>query len=105
MTDRKTETAEAANDNPEITTTISATDLAVALGLNEDAFLQRVAGVLVKRGATDILSEIVGPIAPPGWRWRCGACGKTARDRFGEERGWNESCMLNSFLEKAIINA
>jgi hypothetical protein len=30
------------------------------------------------------------------------ACGKKTRDRYGEERGWDESCMLNSVLVRAI---
>jgi hypothetical protein len=41
-------------------------------------------------------------IAPTGAIWVCGACGKTARDRYGIEgdhsRGWDESCMLNAIL-------
>ena len=41
-------------------------------------------------------------IAPAGAVWVCGACGKTARDRYGIEgehsRGWDESCMLNAVL-------
>lgn len=41
-------------------------------------------------------------IAPAGAIWVCGACGKTARDRYGIEgehdRGWDESCMLNAVL-------
>ena len=38
------------------------------------------------------------PIAPEGKLWVCGACGKTATNRYGEEGGWDESCMLNSGL-------
>lgn len=33
--------------------------------------------------------------------WVCLACGKRSRDRYGEDRidrGWDESCMLNSAL-------
>jgi hypothetical protein len=38
-------------------------------------------------------------LARPGTLWVCGACGKTARDRYGEEgSSWDESCMLNSWL-------
>lgn len=37
-------------------------------------------------------------IAPPGKLWVCHACGKTARDQYGEEGGWDESCVLNSAL-------
>lgn len=40
--------------------------------------------------------------APEGAIWVCGACGKTAQDRYGLEgqhdRGWDESCMLHSIL-------
>jgi hypothetical protein len=40
--------------------------------------------------------------APEGAVWVCGACGKTAKDRYGMEGeqspGWDESCMLNSTL-------
>lgn len=28
----------------------------------------------------------------------CAACGKKARDQYGEEGGWDESCALNSYL-------
>ena len=38
--------------------------------------------------------------APAGWVWVCHACGKTHTDQYGIEgsgdRGWDESCMLNS---------
>ena len=47
-------------------------------------------------------------IAPAGKLWVCHACGKTARDQFGEEGGWDESCMLNSALydvEKLVYEA
>lgn len=41
-------------------------------------------------------------IAPAGAVWVCGACGKTASDRYGIEGkydyGWDESCMLNAVL-------
>lgn len=40
--------------------------------------------------------------APNGTIWVCGACGKTASDRYGIEgehsRGWDESCALNAIL-------
>jgi hypothetical protein len=42
--------------------------------------------------------EIPDPIAPEGFVWVCGACGKWTKDRYGSERGWDESCMLNSNL-------
>lgn len=46
-------------------------------------------------------------LAPAGQVWVCGACGKRARSQFGFDaagkstkldRGWDESCMLNSVL-------
>lgn len=38
--------------------------------------------------------------APEGWTWLCGACGKTSATHYGTNarNGWDESCMLNSFL-------
>ena len=40
--------------------------------------------------------------APDGAVWVCGACGKTAQDRYGikgqYDRGWDESCALNAVL-------
>lgn len=48
------------------------------------------------------MSEATDRIAPEGAIWVCGACGKTAKDRYGIEgeksRGWDESCMLNAVL-------
>jgi hypothetical protein len=40
-------------------------------------------------------------IAPEGSVWVCGACGKTAKDRYGGPNDnplWDESCMLNAVL-------
>jgi hypothetical protein len=37
-------------------------------------------------------------IAPEGKIWVCGACGKTTKDKYAGERGWDESCMLNAIL-------
>ena len=40
-------------------------------------------------------------IAPKGAVWMCAACGKRSRDRYGTkpiDRGWDESCMMNSVL-------
>ena len=37
-------------------------------------------------------------LAPEGKLWVCHACGKAVRDRYGQEGGWDESCMLNSVL-------
>lgn len=40
-------------------------------------------------------------VAGEGQVWVCGACGKCSRDKYGEQpidRGWDESCMLNSTL-------
>lgn len=37
-----------------------------------------------------------------GTIWVCAACGKTHKDRYGEDgegdRGWDESCMLKAVL-------
>ena len=38
------------------------------------------------------------PVAPEGKIWLCYACGKRTKDRYGEEGGWDEACMLNSGL-------
>ena len=46
-------------------------------------------------------SYLADRIAPAGKRWRCGACGKTSTDRYDGPGGWDEACMLNSFLEDA----
>jgi hypothetical protein len=46
-------------------------------------------------------------IAPAGRIWVCGACGKTAPDKYRGERGWDESCMLNAvlcFSEKQVFD-
>lgn len=40
--------------------------------------------------------------APDGFVWVCHACGKTTKDRYGSDRGWDESCMLNSALHAEI---
>lgn len=40
-------------------------------------------------------------LAPPGKVWRCQACGKRSRDRYGYQRidhGYDVSCMLNAVL-------
>ena len=40
-------------------------------------------------------------VAPEGQVWVCTACGKRSQDRYGNQRinrGWDESCMLNSVL-------
>lgn len=40
--------------------------------------------------------------AREGTIWVCAACGKTHKDRYGNEgdgdRGWDESCMLHAVL-------
>lgn len=37
--------------------------------------------------------------APAGAIWVCGACGKTARDRYGSDNPrWDVSCALNAIL-------
>jgi len=49
-------------------------------------------------------------VAPEGQVYVCGACGKLSQDRYGFQkisRGWDESCMLNSFLcykDKLVLN-
>ena len=44
--------SEPVNDNPEpVTTTVTLTDLAAALGIDEDEMLQRFAKIVVKREA------------------------------------------------------
>jgi hypothetical protein len=40
-------------------------------------------------------------IAPDGFVFVCGACGKLSKDRYGyqaESKRWDESCMLNAVL-------
>jgi hypothetical protein len=57
-------------------------------------------------GAAD---ESVGNrVAPAGYVYVCGACGKRSRDKYGDEKidhGWDESCMMNSVLcrEDALV--
>ena len=39
--------------------------------------------------------------APEGYVYVCGACGKRSQDRYGNKKishGWDESCMMHSFL-------
>lgn len=36
--------------------------------------------------------------APAGKVWLCMMCGKTAKDCYGEDRGWDESCACNCIL-------
>lgn len=46
--------------------------------------------------------------AAPGSMWRCAACGKVSKDRYGLEKtdldspGWDESCMLNAVLIDSV---
>ena len=40
-------------------------------------------------------------VAPDGQLYVCGACGKTSKDLFGNQKisyGWDESCTLNAVL-------
>ena len=40
-------------------------------------------------------------VAEEGQTWVCAACGKTSKDKYGFQkidRGWDESCMMNSVL-------
>jgi len=61
-----------------------------------------IAGNYEVRATSFVPTNAVSNIAPKGWVWRCGACGKTTRDSYGEEGGWDESCMLNAYLAKAL---
>ena len=36
--------------------------------------------------------------APVGKIWFCMMCGKTTKDCYGSERGWDESCVMNCIL-------
>lgn len=44
--------------------------------------------------------------APEGKIWQCAVCGKRAEDKYGligkTDRGYDESCMLNSVLVEEI---
>lgn len=41
----------------------------------------------------------INRFAGPGTVWVCSACGKTAKDRYGDSgTSWDESCMLNAVL-------
>lgn len=47
--------------------------------------------------------------APDGYVWVCSACGKRARDAYGNDgpREWDVSCYLNSLLveqERVVID-
>ncbi len=47
-------------------------------------------------------------VAPAGQVFVCAACGKRSKDKYGEQkidRGWDASCMMNSFLvhEESIM--
>lgn len=44
------------------------------------------------------MSEPKDVIAPDGKVWVCLACGKFTKDKFGNDRGWDASCVLNSNL-------
>lgn len=39
--------------------------------------------------------------APKDYVWVCFACGKRSKDKYGSDpidKGWDESCMLNSYM-------
>lgn len=36
--------------------------------------------------------------APAGKVWLCMMCGKTTKDCYSDERGWDESCVMNCIL-------
>lgn len=47
-------------------------------------------------------------VAKPGQVFVCMACGKRSKDRYGDSKidpGWDESCMLNSYLcyEESLV--
>ena len=42
--------------------------------------------------------NIKNHISPEGKVWVCMACGKYTKDRFGDDFGWDASCVLNSAL-------
>lgn len=47
----------------------------------------------------DTVKPSDSPEAPVGQIWVCGACGKTSKNRYGDDHSpWDESCMLNSAL-------
>lgn len=56
------------------------------------------------------MNEVAKPIDGRETVYVCGACGKRSKDRFGYQaidRGWDESCMLKSFLafeDKLVIS-
>jgi len=54
--------------------------------------------MITGRGGASMSNEI----APEGYVFRCQACGKRSRDKYGLDKidyGYDESCMLNSALE------
>ena len=48
------------------------------------------------------MSEPEDTLAPDGKVWVCLACGKYTKDKFGNDRGWDGACMLNSHLFNII---
>ena len=42
-------------------------------------------------------------LAPEGWLWMCIHCGKRVKDRYGNEGGWDEACMLNAVLVEEVF--
>ena len=41
---------------------------------------------------------LVEKYAPAGKVWFCMMCGKTTNNCYGDERGWDESCVMNCIL-------
>ncbi len=39
-----------------------------------------------------------GEVAPEGQVWVCRCCGKTEKDLFGADNGWDEACVINAKL-------
>jgi hypothetical protein len=37
-------------------------------------------------------------LAPDGKIWKCLACGKTTKNKYENENGWDEACVLNCVL-------
>lgn len=42
----------------------------------------------------------VDPQAPPGFVWKCQACGKEVFNIYSEVGGFDESCVLNAVLSR-----
>lgn len=47
---------------------------------------------------------MINNLAADGKVWFCMACGKRAKDQYGEVGGWDESCMFNSVEMDASLS-